>query len=110
MVAFGARGGDGEWGVFGQISGTRGNTDDLLSSTHAQQPADPETPKSSPQVLKNMVTSPLPPYDPTFPKRPFPADFGKAWHRIGGFCQAVGILQKEGGARTDIETLKLLTC
>ena len=60
---------------------TQGKTCELVSPTRewsSLRPENPETPKSSALVLKNMVTYPPPTH--TFLKRPFLTDFGKHTH------------------------------
>ena len=60
---------------------TQGKTCELVSRTRERsrlRPKNPETPKSSASVLKNMVTYPPPTH--TFLKRPFLTDFKKHSH------------------------------
>ena len=60
---------------------TQGKTCQLVSHTRERsslRPKNPETPKSSASVLKNMVTYPPPTH--TFLKWPFLTDFGKHTH------------------------------
>ena len=60
---------------------TQGKTCELVSRTCERsrlRPENPETPKSSASVLKNMVTYPPPTH--TFLKRPFLTDFEKHTH------------------------------
>ena len=60
---------------------THGKTCELVSRTRERsrlRPKNPETPKNSASVLKNMVTYPPPTH--TFLKWPFPTDFKKYTH------------------------------
>ena len=60
---------------------TQGNTYALVSRTRVRsslRPENPQTPKSSASVLKNMVT--YAPFTHTFLKRPFLTDFKKYTH------------------------------